>query len=158
MAKSYYFSVFSTSTWAIFSSLSPPQLGFTDSSLKRAKGLKPGDVCFAYVTGVMRIAGAYEIVGTVSTSVGVNIWGSTKFPVCIEVKPILAFNLDDAPEFLSLAHTQVWYNKLAKKRNWSFAFRNSPRPVKDTDGKNLLAALWELQDNKQLAGTNKEPK
>lgn len=146
MAKNYYFTVFTASTWEIFSSLSPPRLGFTENAIKRAKSLKPGDVCFAYVTGIMRITGAYEVVSNVTVAGGTSVWGSTKFPACVEVKPLVVFDLGDAPAFLSLAHTQSWYQKLGKKKYWSFAFRNSPRPVKDADALSLLDALQELHE------------
>jgi len=148
LAKNYYFSVFSPSTWETFISLSPPQLGFPESSSKRAKALKPGDICIAYVTSISRICGAFEIVGNARRNIGdSSIWGSAKFPVSVEVRPMIVFDLLEAPQFLTLAHTQSWFVRLRNKAYWSFAFRNPPRPVKESDAKALLAALDQLQDS-----------
>jgi hypothetical protein len=155
MAPSHWLAVFTPATWQDFVAMGDlQQLGFGALAFKKLKTVKVGDIFVAYVCRAKKLGGIYEVVGEYNRD-GASVWNSTKFPFCLPVKAVSQFNLDDAPFFLDVSKTQSWYRKLPNKKYWSFAFRNPPRVLKQTDGIALVEAILERAKHVNQNGQTK---
>jgi len=59
----YWLNLFTGTTWREFKEAGANVSGFSAKQVKWAKRMKPGDIFLCYLTGVMRWAGALEIIG-----------------------------------------------------------------------------------------------
>jgi len=140
---SHWFAVFTPSTWGNFISIGSSQLGFGERSVKKLKNVRVGDIFIAYISSAKKIGGVYRVTGEFTRD-GIQVWKTAQFPFCLPVQKVFEFDLDAAPEFLSLASTQSWFNRLPNKKYWSFVFRNPPRLLKSNDGLEMVEAISNL--------------
>ncbi len=83
----YWLNLFTGTTWREFKEAGANVSGFSAKQVKWAKRMKPGDIFLCYLTGVMRWAGALEIIGPSADTR--RIWKDQEYPVRFAVKPLV---------------------------------------------------------------------
>lgn len=142
---SYWFVVFTPPTWTGFTKLENRYLGFSESSLKKLKSVKEGDLLIAYVCKSLKFTGVYRCTGPIVRE-GFKIWGTAMFPYCLPVEIVNETKLENGIDFYSVCDTQSWYRSLRDKRFWSFAFRTPPKKLDPRDAVPLIKILSEVPE------------
>lgn len=137
---SYWFAVFTPSTWSRFTKMENRYLGFGEASLKKLKNVKEGDLLIAYVCESLKFTGVYKCSGPIVQQ-GMKVWGTARFPYCLPVDVVHERSLNEGIDFHSVCNTQSWYKALKDKKFWSFAFRTPPKKLDPKDAVPLIEII-----------------
>jgi len=142
----YWLDLFTGTTWDEFRRAGATVTGFRESTRKRAKRVKPGDILLCYLTGVMRWVGALEVTG--STNDARPIWASDTFPVRFAVKRLVTLDPECGIEMKDFEGKLDFYRGPEHRGGFKGFLRMSPNLFRrEGDGVVILDALREAERN-----------
>ena len=142
----YWLDLFTGTTWGEFRKAGATITGFRESTRKRARHVKPGDVFLCYLTGVMRWVGALQVVRAATDST--QIWESDPFPVRFAVKPLVVLEPECGIPMERFEGRLDFYAGPQHRGGFKGFLRMSPnRFQREADGPLIVAALREAERN-----------
>ncbi len=142
----YWLNLFTGTTWREFQEAGANVSGFSARQVKTAKRMKPGDIFLCYLTGVMRWAGALEIIGP-SADIR-RIWKDQEFPVRFEVKPLVLLEPEHGFPMEQLEGRVKFFKGPKQKGKFDGFVRSSLKLFENPkDGELILSLVREAQQN-----------
>lgn len=136
---SYWLDLFTGTTWKEFRDAGATISGFRKRRQKAVQSIEKGDILLAYLTGVMRWVGAFEVIGPSKDTR--TIWNIDEFPERLEVRPLILLD----PEFgvpMEELQGKVDFFKEESDRGYYKAFlRQSPVKFKKNSDAELILNL-----------------
>lgn len=112
---------------------------------KTTRRMRKGNVIFAYISKVQKIAGILEIVGSASVKPDASEFGAPgQYPVVIETRPVHIVSPGDWLDMQSLIGKLRLFRGLPNKKNWNMAVRLTPRDLASCDTELLMNLITDL--------------
>lgn len=142
----YWLDLFTGTTWNEFRQAGANVTGFRERMRSNARRVNPGDILLCYVTGVMRWAGALEVVRPTTDETA--IWTFDTFPVRFEVKPLVTLDPEYGIPMERFEGMLDFFRSPADRGGFNGFLRMSPNLFKQAhDGAVILDALREAEGN-----------
>ena len=141
--------LYSPETWVKAGDIQYRQAAFPLIREKTARRMRKGNLIFAYVSKVQKIAGVLEVTGAASVSPDSSEFGPPgQYPVVIETKPAHILLPGEWLDVESLVGKLRLFRGLSNKKNWAMAIRLTPRDLASCDTEMLADLLMKLPGNK----------
>lgn len=144
--RNYWLNLFTWETWQEFLKHGGEISGFREARRKMVNRIKEGDYFLCYLTGVSRFIGILEVTSEPFED-STPIWGLDTFPCRLNVKVIAALEPDTAVPVHDLRGQLSVFENLSSPHAWTGHFRGSPARWKKTDGRAVVQAVLEAQEN-----------
>jgi predicted RNA-binding protein len=144
--RNYWLDLFTGTTWSEFKKAGSKVTGFRQSKWKTVQKIKEGDYFLCYLTGISRFIGILEVTSEPYQD-ETPIWSDEYFPCRFKVRPIIELNFETAVPVHNLKDSLSCFRNLKNPNAWTGAFRGSPAQWSTSDGKAVVKALQEAQEN-----------
>jgi hypothetical protein len=134
----YFIDLFTVETWEEFQQAGGEVSGFRSS--KVARGLRPGDVLLAYLTGLSRFV---AVLGAVTDPYNDDspIWSSDVYPHRVKVRQLTTLTPETGVPISELRGVLSFMKDADRPNAWVGYVRQSPRQVSDADGRAIVSAV-----------------
>lgn len=141
----YYRDVFTLSTWEAFRDAGASVTAFSRNKSAAASRLLTGDQLLCYLKGKIGWVGALEVTGPASMSED-SIWGVTRFPVRVPVKPLVVLPPELMLPMSALEGRLSFYRAGMVPAMFSAHLQGSPGRMSTADGETIYKALLAHED------------
>ncbi len=144
--RNYWLDLFTGKSWGEFLKAGGKVSGFSENRWKTLQKVKPRDYFLCYLTGVSRFVGILEVISRPFKD-STRIWGDSIFPSRVEVKIVVAVDLDYSVPVKKLKDKLSCFQNLKNPNAWTGRFRGSPSKWSKADGEVVVTALHEAKRN-----------
>jgi len=141
----YFSDVFTKETWSAFLSGNRQVTAFSSAMERKALAVAPGDRLLCYVRRQFEFVGALEVTSSLYRSDS-PIWGTTDWPIRMNVEPRVAFPLGMGIPLTAFESRLSIYPAGADRATVPPHFQGSPRLMRESDGETLWRALLAADD------------
>lgn len=142
----YWLDLFTGNTWDKFLQEGAHISGFRESKKTTTKKIRPGDYLLCYITGISRFIGVLEVISEYYYD-DTLIWENDVFPCRLKVKLIHNLKPENSIPVKSMKDKLSVFQNLKNPKNWSGAFRGSPREWSKNDGETIINEIKNAELN-----------
>jgi hypothetical protein len=140
--------MYSPETWVQASEINFGQAAFPLIREKTTRRMREGNLIFAYISKLQKIAGILEIAGSASVNPDISEFGAPgQYPIVIKTRPIHIVPPGEWLDVASLVGKLRLFRGLSNKKNWTMAVRLTPRDLASCDTGLLMDLIAKLPNN-----------
>lgn len=137
--------MYSPETWIQAGEIQYRQAAFPLIRENTARRMRKGNIIFAYISKVQKIAGMLEIIGPVSVNPNISEFGAPgQYPVVIDARPVHILPPGEWLEMEGIVGKLRLFRGLPNKKNWSMALRPTPRDLASCDTELLVDLITKI--------------